>query len=144
MKIFVKKKDGNIISLDVDLFDTIKNIKDKIQEKEGIFPDEQRLIFGDKILEDNRLVSYYNIQKESTLDLIFKLKNGMPIFIKSLDGKKYILYFEPSDTIEEVKTQIQEKESIPFSKERLYLRIEIWKKKELLLITKSKIIQLFI
>ncbi len=84
MQIFVKLMTGKTLTLDVEPDDTIAIIKLKIFDKHGVPPDQQRIIFAGKQLEDNRTLADYNIQKEAYVDMIIPLRGWDKFYQKEI------------------------------------------------------------
>jgi len=93
--------------------------KAKIAEKEGIPPEQQRLIFGGQQLQDSKTIDDYDVGDDATLHLVLRLRGGMQLFVKTLTGKTVSIEVEEGESIEDVKAKIAEKEGIPPEQQRL-------------------------
>ncbi|XP_078740964.1 polyubiquitin-C-like isoform X1 [Lampetra fluviatilis] len=110
---------GKIITIDWNPSDTIETIKVKIQAKEGIHPNKQRLFFYGRELENGGTVCDYDIQAKSTLHLVLELHRSLIVYVKKLSGKIFTIECNSRDAIETVKVKIQTKEGISPAEQRL-------------------------
>eukprot|EP00484_Ammonia_sp_Unknown_P000401 CAMPEP_0197022684 /NCGR_PEP_ID=MMETSP1384-20130603/3496_1 /TAXON_ID=29189 /ORGANISM="Ammonia sp." /LENGTH=214 /DNA_ID=CAMNT_0042450769 /DNA_START=90 /DNA_END=734 /DNA_ORIENTATION=+ len=127
--LYIKTINGKTIRLDVEPNDTIENLKTQIRDKEGILPQSQRLIHSGRKLKDDKTLSEYNINAETTLYLVMKLgwsrsiklsqSTAKTIYVKTLHGQSFALNVEPICTVLDVKQKISQQHGIPVDSQRL-------------------------
>lgn len=98
--------------------DTTRSVKQEIEKREGILPNQQRLISAGIQVEDMRTLSDYKIKKESTFHLVLRLTNGGRQILLKWGGKDIKLFAK--DTVDDVKMEIQRSQNIPIAEQRLY------------------------
>ncbi|XP_044956487.1 polyubiquitin-like [Hordeum vulgare subsp. vulgare] len=120
IEIFVKGLSGKTTTHYFDdLHTTVNCVKAMIQERHGIAAKEQRLIFAGRQLEDGHTLADYAVQDHATLHLVLRLRSCMEIFVNTLAGKTITVKVDPSDTINVVKTKIQDQLRLVFNGEQL-------------------------
>merc|ERR1712126_31352 len=119
MEIDIQTITGKRILLEVDNFDTIRNVKSRIQEIEGDSPRLQRLFYKGKGLDNGRTLRDYAIPEKSKLSLVYLGRFDAQIFVITLTGKTIVLKVETSETVEKLKSKIQDRERIPSDLQRL-------------------------
>ncbi|PIK34460.1 Polyubiqutin 4 [Apostichopus japonicus] len=119
MQLFVRTLTERTITIEVEAEDKFSAVKKKIQDKIGIPPEEQRLIYAGVQLDEKKTVADYYIQKESTIHLVMRLKGGTQYIVKMLTGKTIKIEVGPEDTVQDVKGKIEDREGIPVAEQRL-------------------------
>ena len=113
--------DKTRITLEVKSSDTIGNLKAKIQDKEGIPIEKQRLVFAGRVMKDDDCtLADYDVQNDNTFHMVLMLGGIMKIFVKTLTGKTIALEVESLETVDMVKAKIQDREGIPPHQQMLF------------------------
>jgi ubiquitin C len=113
------------VPLEIEPSDTVDGVKAKIQDRDGLAPDQQVLIFAGQVIEgssgdgDGRLLSDYGVRKGSTVQVFSRPRRVRRIFVKTFSGKTLTLEVDSSDTVDDVKAKIGQEEGIPPDQQRL-------------------------
>jgi ubiquitin len=126
MPILVKTLTGKNIELSVYQTDSIRKVKRAIEEKEGIPPNQQRLIYAGKQLEDHRALFFYNVLPNGILHLVLRLRPSeasadgrLQLFVRTLSGKTIVIEARLEETIYDIKSKVLGQEGIPTNQQRL-------------------------
>ena len=118
-EISIRTLAGKTISLAVESADSIQIVKAKIYDKVGVPPDQQRFVYGGRLLENTRSLSYYKIENKSTLQLVVKRRDTISIRINAENPITFSVEFDANDTIENIKAKIRDKEGVPPEQQHL-------------------------
>jgi len=110
MQLFVKTLQGKTVSIEVEEGESIEDVKAKISEKEGIPPEQQRLIFGGQQLQDGKTIDDYDLGDDSTLHLVLRLRGGLRSLICTLSGGRLCSSFEVDEAFVRKHAKLTEEE----------------------------------
>ena len=119
MQIFVKMINGRTITLEVESSDRIEEVRMKVNDKEGMLPERPRLVYAGKELFDEMTLADYDIQKESTLQVVFRLRGGVGFRVKTMTGDTHSVDLDSKKLILHVKEQVERKSQIPAAQQML-------------------------
>lgn len=123
---WIKRLDGSAITLEGSIYDTVLEVKKKIFLKEGIPVENQRLVYAGKQLQNNKTLKKSGLSTLDGILLIVRKPGGsrQKIWIKSSEGLNFTIYFNPEDTVVDVKKKIYESKEIPIKLQRLFVNTE--------------------
>ncbi|XP_072921867.1 polyubiquitin-B-like [Hemitrygon akajei] len=122
MQIFLQNDQGKTRTYDVQPSETVQSFKEQVHRQEGVRPEQQRLVYNSKQLEDGRLLSDYNIRPRTTIFLTLRLRGGMRLQVKFITGEGIELDVDPSIQVSTLKMKIQQKTNVPISQQRLMVQ----------------------